>query len=88
MANEDETIWISFNGEIFNYLELRQDLEGRGHRFRTQSDTEVLVHLYEELGEDFLGPLNGQFAIAIWDTRLRRLFLAQNRRILSSLKMS
>ncbi|MEI8341513.1 MAG: asparagine synthase (glutamine-hydrolyzing), partial [Verrucomicrobiota bacterium] len=79
IANEDETLWIVFNGEIFNYLELREELEGAGHRFRTSSDTEVILHLFEELGPRCLEKLNGQFAIAIWDTNRRRLFLARDR---------
>ncbi|MBN1421784.1 MAG: asparagine synthase (glutamine-hydrolyzing), partial [Planctomycetes bacterium] len=79
MANEDGTIWLVFNGEIFNYLELRDDLAGRGHRFRTQSDTEVIIHLYEEHGLEFLREMNGQFAIAIWDAREERLVLARDR---------
>ncbi|RMF42222.1 MAG: asparagine synthetase B, partial [Anaerolineae bacterium] len=69
IGNEDESLWIVFNGEIFNYIELRPDLERRGHRFRTRSDTEVILHLYEEYGPDCLQHLNGQFAIAIWDNR-------------------
>jgi asparagine synthase (glutamine-hydrolysing) len=79
IANEDETLWVVFNGEIFNYLELRAELEPRGHRFRTSSDTEVIVHLFEEYGPQCLEKMNGQFAIAIWDTRRRRLFLARDR---------
>jgi asparagine synthase (glutamine-hydrolysing) len=79
IANEDETLWIVFNGEIFNYLELRPELEARGHRFRTRSDTEVLLHLYEELGPECLARLNGQFAFAIWNTREKSLFLARDR---------
>src|SRR5947207_3666446 len=69
IPNEDETLWVVFNGEIFNYIELRADLETRGHRFRTSSDTEVILHLYEEFGSDCWAKMNGQFAIAIWDTR-------------------
>ncbi len=79
IANEDETLWIVFNGEIFNYVELRPELEARGHRFKTTSDTEVLLHLYEEFGPECLSRLNGQFAFAIWNTRDRSLFLARDR---------
>jgi len=79
IANEDESLWIVFNGEIFNYIELRADLEARGHRFRTSSDTEVILHLFEEYGTGCLNKMNGQYAIAIWDTRRRRLFLARDR---------
>ena len=77
--NEDRSVWITFNGEIFNYLELRADLEKQGHRFETRSDTEVLVHAYEEYGDEFVHQLNGQFAFAIWDGRRRRLVLARDR---------
>lgn len=79
IANEDRTLQVVFNGEIFNYIELRADLERRGHRFRTHSDTEVIVHLFEEKGERCLDDLNGQFAIALWDEREQRLFLARDR---------
>jgi asparagine synthase (glutamine-hydrolysing) len=79
IANEDESLWIVFNGEIFNYIELRAELKPRGHRFRTSSDTEVILHLFEEFGPRCLEKLNGQFAIAIWDTKRRRLFLARDR---------
>ncbi len=79
ICNEDRTLWVIFNGEIFNYLELRHDLEQRGHCFSTCTDTEVIVHLFEEKGERCLEELNGQFAIALWDERNNRLFLARDR---------
>jgi asparagine synthase (glutamine-hydrolysing) len=77
--NEDKTIWVVFNGEIFNYRELRRQLVAQGHCFYTQSDTEVLVHLYEQEGPAFLNQLNGQFALALWDSRQRRLLLGRDR---------
>jgi asparagine synthase (glutamine-hydrolysing) len=77
--NENKSLWVIFNGEIFNYLELRKDLEERGHRFSTSSDTEVIVHLYEEKQEKCLDYLNGQFAIALYDARAKVLFLARDR---------
>ena len=79
IGNEDESVWVVLNGEIFNFIELRRDLERRGHRFRTRSDTEVIVHLYEDLGDRFVEELNGQFAIALWDQRRQRLVLARDR---------
>ena len=79
IANEDGTLWIVFNGEIFNHVELRLDLEARGHRFSTQTDTEVVLHLFEEEGHRCLERLNGQFAIAIWDATNESLFLARDR---------
>jgi asparagine synthase (glutamine-hydrolysing) len=79
LANEDQTLWVTFNGEIYNFQELRRDLEQRGHRFRTHGDTEVLVHLYEEYGSDCVSRLRGMFAFAIWDARHKRLFAARDR---------
>ncbi len=79
IANEDETIWVVFNGEIYNYRSLRQDLLARGHRFRTDSDTETLVHGYEEYGPAFVEKLRGMFSFAIRDLREQRLFLARDR---------
>ncbi|MDP2924026.1 MAG: asparagine synthase (glutamine-hydrolyzing) [Candidatus Omnitrophota bacterium] len=77
--NEDSTIWIAYNGEIFNFKELRKNLESRGHNFYTQTDTEVIIHLYEEFGLDFIKMLNGMFAFAIWDKNKKRLILAIDR---------
>lgn len=79
LTNEDGSLWIVFNGEIFNYVELRSDLEALGHRFTTQTDTEVALHAFEEFGPDCLRRFNGQFAIAIWDGVKRELFLARDR---------
>jgi asparagine synthase (glutamine-hydrolysing) len=79
IPNEDESLWIVFNGEVYNHPELRAELEQAGHRFSTRSDTEVILHLYEDLGPACLQRLNGQFAIAIWDTRKEELFLARDR---------
>lgn len=78
--NEDESVWVVFNGEIYNHRELRERLLSRDHRFCTDhSDTEVIVHLYEEEGEDFVNELNGMFAIALWDSRKRKLSLYRDR---------
>lgn len=79
ICNEDKTIWITFNGEIFNYIELRELLENKGHVFYTKSDTETIIHLYEEYGTECLRHLNGQFAFAIWDKKKTSLFIARDR---------
>ncbi len=79
MCSTDRAVWITFNGEIFNYIELREDLIRRGHRFATRSDTEVILHLYQEEGERCVDRLNGQWAFAIWDNRCRKLFLSRDR---------
>jgi asparagine synthase (glutamine-hydrolysing) len=79
ISNEDGSIWVVFNGEIFNYPELRPSLEARGHVFKTNSDTESIVHLYEDYGPDCVRHLRGQFAFAIWDIHQRRLMLARDR---------
>ena len=79
VRNEDGTAWVVFNGEIYNYKELRRDLEGRGHRFHTSSDTESIVHLYEERGQACVKALRGMFGFAVWDQRRRTLLLARDR---------
>lgn len=77
--NEDETVWVVFNGEIYNFAELREQLEAKGHRFRTRTDTEVIAHLYEEFGPDCVDHLRGMFAFAVWDAARRSLLLARDR---------
>ncbi|HEY3167370.1 MAG TPA: asparagine synthase (glutamine-hydrolyzing), partial [Candidatus Binatia bacterium] len=79
MTNEDDTVWVAFNGEIYNFTDLHQSLEANGHQFKTRSDTEVIVHLYEQKGEECFRELRGMFAIAIWDQRKRKLVLARDR---------
>ncbi len=79
MSNEDGTVWVTYNGEIYNFLELRQILEAKGHVFRSRTDTEVIVHAYEEYGPACVEKFNGMFAFAIWDQNQRELFLARDR---------
>jgi asparagine synthase (glutamine-hydrolysing) len=78
ISNEDQSIWIVFNGEIFNYQSLRKELQKKGHYLKTNSDTETIIHLYEEYGEDCVTHLNGMFAFAIWDEKQQKLFLARD----------
>ena len=79
LPNEDRTLWVTFNGEIFNYVELRKELEAAGHCFRTDSDTETIVHAYEQYGHECVNRFNGQFAFALWNARTQELFLARDR---------
>jgi asparagine synthase (glutamine-hydrolysing) len=79
MSNEDGSVWIVFNGEIYNYRDLRRRLEGSGHKFQSNSDTETIVHLYEDLGTECFSHLNGMFAVAIWDRTKRQVVLARDR---------
>src|SRR3984957_18258657 len=78
MSDERQSVWVVFNGEIYNFLELRRELEGYGHVFRTNSDTEVIIHGYKQWGDDVLNRLNGMFGLAIWDAQQRRLVLARD----------
>ena len=77
--NEDRSVWLVFNGEIYNFRELRRELEGRGHHFQTHTDTEVIVHLYEDYGADCVHKLRGMFAFALFDEGKRRLLMARDR---------
>src|SRR5689334_8176626 len=80
MSNGEGNLWITFNGEIYNYQSLKQELEATGrHSFKTKSDTEVLLHAYEEYGEDCVSRLRGMFSFAVWDRRRRKLFAARDR---------
>ena len=77
--NEDQTVWVVYNGEIFNYPELRRDLEARGHKFYTRTDTEIIAHLYEDRGPNLFKNVNGEFAFALWDRTKKRLLLGRDR---------
>jgi asparagine synthase (glutamine-hydrolysing) len=79
VSNEDKSVWVVFNGEIYNFKQLRQEMEGRGHVFSTHSDTETIVHLYEEFGKHCVDHLRGMFAFALWDERLKQLLVARDR---------
>ena len=79
LSNEDGTIWVVYNGEIYNHADVRRDLEKRGHRYRTKSDTETIVHAYEQWGDDCVHRFRGMFAFAVWDAPKRRLLLARDR---------
>ena len=78
MSDQEESVWVVFNGEIYNFPELKRELEGYGYTFRTQSDTEVIVHGYKKWGLDVFNHLNGMFGVAIWDARRKRLVLARD----------
>src|SRR5437867_13213258 len=78
MSDQEESVWVVFNGEIYNFLELRSELEAYGHIFRTKSDTEVIVHGYRQWGDEVLNHLNGMFGLAIWDARRRRMVIARD----------
>src|SRR5438309_8247312 len=78
MSDQEKSVWVIFNGEIYNFLELRRELEGYGHVFRTKSDTEVIVHGYKQWGDEVLNRLNGMFGLSIWDARKQRLVLARD----------
>src|ERR1700687_4143444 len=79
MSNEDGNLWLTYNGEIYNHAELRRTLEARGHQYATRSDTETILHLYEEVGERCVDRLQGMFAFALWDRQQQRLLLARDR---------
>ena len=78
MSDQDESVWVVFNGEIYNFPELKAELEQHGHVFRTRSDTEVIVHGYKQWGDDVLNRMNGMFGLAIWDSRKQRLVIARD----------
>ena len=78
MSDAEESVWVVFNGEIYNYLELRAELEKFGHKFRTSSDTEVIIHGYKQWGNDVFNHLNGMFGVGIWDVRKKKLLVARD----------
>src|SRR6202000_2032945 len=78
MSDQEQSIWVVFNGEIYNFPELKSELEAHGHVFQTKSDTEVIVHGYKQWGDDVLNHLNGMFGLAIWDAQLERLVIARD----------
>src|SRR3954463_3742977 len=78
MSDSEESVWVTMNGEIYNYKELRAELRARGHHFRTNSDTEVIIHGYKEWGTEVLNRLNGMFGLAIWDVQKKRLVVARD----------
>lgn len=79
LSNEDDSVWLTYNGEVYNFLQLRGELEEKGHSFRSQTDSEVIVHLYEERGPALVERLDGMFAFGVWDSRRRTLVLARDR---------
>src|SRR3989338_775063 len=79
MHNENKDIWIAYNGEIYNFKDIKLELEKKGHKFYTNTDTEVIIHAYEEYSENCLGLFNGMFAFALWDSKKKKLFLARDR---------
>src|ERR1019366_4532347 len=78
MSDQEESVWVVFNGEIYNFLEIKRELEGYGHVFRTKCDNEVIIHGYKQWGDEVLNRLNGMFGLAIWDARKQRLILARD----------
>ena len=79
MSNEDDSVWIVFNGEIYNHMDLRQELVNKGHNYKTQTDTESIIHGYEEWGDDVVHHLRGMFSFAVWDENRKRVFLVRDR---------
>ncbi len=79
MANDNESIWITYNGEVYNYLEIKEELSAKGYTFKSTSDTEVIIKAYEEWGEDCVNHFNGMWAFAIWDNKNQKLFCSRDR---------